>query len=152
MGRPEFARSMTQYSPAGIPVTLTVAIRRRSRDHGILALTSAFPHRGHPDITAYLNRDAVYVAATVAADALDIAMRRAPQPERLFSAQYESPAGTRETIAALVPEGTQGVAELSLSYRQGRARLELGVAGWRWLLDSLMELRKELDRRAKGQR
>ena len=143
MARAEFVRSMTQkgYSPAGVPTvwTLTVAIRPRSRDHGVITLTA-----GKTTVTAYLHRDCVYQAADVAADALDIVERHTIQPERLFSMEYHSPAGSRESIAAWVPSGSQGIAQLVCSYRKARARITLGPQGWAWLLAALMELQQEL--------
>ena len=102
MARAEFVRTMMQkgYSPAGVPTvwTLTVAIRPRSRDHGVVTLGA-----GKTTVTAYLHRDCIHQAADVAASALDIVERHAPQPERVFSMDYRSPAGSRESIAAWVP-------------------------------------------------
>lgn len=143
MARAEFVRTMTQkgYSPAGVPTvwTLTVAIRPRSRDHGVVTLGA-----GKTTVTAYLHRDCIHQAADVAANALDIVERHAPQPERVFSMDYRSPAGSRESIAAWVPPSSQGIARLVCSYRNARARITLGPEGWRWLLTALMELQQEL--------
>ena len=131
--RPLLHSGDLDFSFAGLKTAVLTQVKRLAQAHPDGPATS---HLADP-LTAQQKAD-------VAASALDIVERHAPQPERVFSMDYRSPAGSRESIAAWVPPSSQGIAQLVCSYRNARARITLGPEGWRWLLAALMELQQEL--------